>query len=328
MPKPTLTQEICDRLYRIKIPLPETPLKSLNAYLVRGPRRHLLIDTGLNHPVCLAAMQAGLARIGVALPDLDIFVTHLHADHFGLVSRLATPATRIYFSRPDAEIVENWEGFGPMLAHAGRHGFPVDRLRAALEAHPGNRFRSEWVPPLEILTEGDVLEVGDFAFRCLATPGHTLGHTCLYEPSRKILVAGDHVLFDITPNIQCWSDTENPLQLYLQSLDKVAALEVDLVLPGHRRLMPDLRGRVRELQAHHRRRLEEALSILGAGPASAYATAARMAWDIRADDWAHFPVAQQWFATGEALSHLRYLEAQGRVHREIRQGIVNFRPAA
>lgn len=310
-----MIDEISPDLFRIKVPLPNTPLKFLNSYVIRDPRRSLIIDTGLNHDTCFEALQGGLKNIGVDPARADLFITHLHADHFGLVARLATADTRVYFNRPDAEIIESWEGFGFMLEYAGRHGFPVDRLRAALAAHPGNRFGSEWVPPMEMLADGDSLAFGSYRFRCVSTPGHTLGHMCLYEPQHKLLIAGDHILIDITPNIQCWSDAENPLKAYLESLDKVAALDVARTLPGHRRLMNDPRPRIAELQGHHRARLAEVLNILADGPGNAFEIAARMTWDIQADRWEDFPVAQQWFATGEALSHLRYLEEEGKIAR-------------
>ncbi len=40
-----------------------------------------------------------------------------------------------------------------------------------------------------------------------------------------------------------------------------------------------------------------------------------MSWDIDCESWELFPVAQKWFATGEALAHLRYLEGEGRIRR-------------
>ena len=64
---------------------------------------------------------------------------------------------------------------------------------------------------------------------------------------KKILISGDHILSDITPNIQCWSDQEDPLKNYLASLDKVYQLDVDLVLPGHRRVFKNFRERISEL---------------------------------------------------------------------------------
>ncbi len=105
------------------------------------------------------------------------------------------------------------------------------------------------------------------------------------------------------------------MKWYLASLDKTAVLEVDQVLPGHRRLIGDHRTRIEELKRHHAARLAEALGILNNGPLSAFETAAQMTWDIRCDTWDEFPVMQQWFATGEAISHLRYLEEEGKVER-------------
>ena len=319
-----MIEELKPDLFRIEIPLPESPLKYLNAYVVRSVGKNLIIDTGLNHKACLSAMHAGLQEIGVSLDQTDIYITHLHADHFGLVSELTTPDTQILFNRPDAEILESWEGMEWMIAHAGKNGFPEDQLRNALEAHPATKFSTGWVPELKIIEDGEQFSYGNYTFTCIETPGHTLGHTCLYEPEEKILVSGDHILIDITPNIQCWSDDNNPLKNYLESLEKVFDLDVDLILPGHRRIFNDHRHRIRELQRHHRYRLEEVVDLLENAPLCAYDTASMMTWDIKADSWEAFPVAQKWFATGEALSHLRYLEDAGRIGRETTGGVVQF----
>ena len=191
-----------------------------------------------------------------------------------------------------------------------------NELRSALDKHPGAKYGSDWIPEMKLLDDADAIHVGDYHFKCIATPGHTMGHICLYEPSKKILVAGDHILIDITPNIQCWSDTQNPLKYYLASLDKVAGLQVDLVLPGHRRLIRNHGARIAELKQHHAHRLTEVLTILEGAPLNAFQVASRMTWDIKADSWDQFPVAQRWFATGEAISHLRYLEEEGKLVRK------------
>jgi glyoxylase-like metal-dependent hydrolase (beta-lactamase superfamily II) len=319
-----MCEEILPDLFRIKIPLPASPLKYLNAYVIKDAERGLIIDTGLNRQECLAAMQAGLNQLGVSLRDADIFITHLHADHFGLVNKLAGDSTVIYFSRPDKEIIESWEGFEPMIAFAGRNGFPEAEMRAAVDQHPATKYGSDWVPELSILEDGDEIHYGKYRFNCVATPGHTMGHICLYEPEQKILVAGDHILVDITPNIQCWSDEQNPLKFYLASLDKVYRLEVDLVLPGHRRLIQNHRNRIAELKRHHRARLGEVLTILEQGPLNAFQIASQMHWDIDCESWGQFPVAQKWFATGEALSHLRYLEEEGKITRRTDREVTAF----
>jgi len=311
-----MTEEILPDLYRIKIPLPESPLKYLNSYVVKSHDRNLVIDTGFNRKECLDAMNNGLREINVDLADCDFFITHLHADHFGLISSLASGSCKVYFSRPDKEIIESWEGFEPMIEYAGKNGFPENELRTALHQHPGYKYGSEWIPDLSILGDGEKITVGDYNFECIETPGHTLGHICLYEPEKKILIAGDHILQDITPNIQCWSDKENPLEKYLASLDKVYKLDVGLVLPGHRRLFKEHRARIDELKRHHERRAEEILDILKKGSGSAFDVASGMTWDIKFDSWNDFPVAQKWFATGEAISHLRFLEEKQLVTKE------------
>jgi glyoxylase-like metal-dependent hydrolase (beta-lactamase superfamily II) len=138
---------------------------------------------------------------------------------------------------------------------------------------------------------------------------------CLYESRRKILLSGDHILSDITPNIQLWSDNGNPLKDYLSSLDKVRDMDVEMVLPGHRRVFRNCRARIDELKDHHARRAQEVLTILAQAPATAFEVASRMSWDIDCESWEQFPVAQKWFATGEAIAHLKYLEEQGQVCR-------------
>jgi PAB1-binding protein PBP1 len=49
-----------------------------------------------------------------------------------------------------------------------------------------------------------------------------------------------------------------------------------------------------------------------------------MTWDIDCENWEQFPVAQKWFAVGEALAHLLYLESEGRIKRNTSQELVTF----
>jgi len=319
-----MIEEVLPNLFRIEIPLPGSPLKSLNSYLIRASDRNLIIDTGLNRKECLGAMQNGLRELDVDLEKTDFFITHLHADHFGLVSRLVTDTSKVYLNRPDAEIIRTWGGWESMIHYASVNGFPENELRAALRSHPGYKYSPEWIPELSILEDGDTVKIGDYLFKCVETPGHTRGHTCLYEPAKKILVSGDHILSDITPNIQCWSDQQNPLKSYLSSLDKVYELEVNLVLPGHRRLFRNYKERIEELKRHHQKRAEEILSILSKGSKTAFQVASGMTWDIDYQSWGQFPAAQKWFATGEAIAHLRYLEEMGMVFRETEGKMITF----
>jgi glyoxylase-like metal-dependent hydrolase (beta-lactamase superfamily II) len=305
-------RELFPNLFQLEIPLPDSPLKGLNSYIVKAPDRNLIVDTGFNREECYKAMIEGLTHLGVDLHRTDFFITHLHADHLGLIDRLLKPGRTFYLGLTESYSLQSWE-WEPLVLHAILNGFPEDQARLSMTRHPGFRFGPKQLPEITSLKDGDPLSIGDFQFQCVETPGHTAGHTCLYEASKKIFLSGDQLLADITPNIQCWSNLENPLGNYIKSLERVSELSVDSVLPGHRRLIQDHRRRIGELKLHHEQRASEILTLLKAGPMNAFQIAAEMTWDIACDSWDEFPMAQKWFALGETIAHLRYLEELGRV---------------
>lgn len=57
---------------------------------------------------------------------------------------------------------------------------------------------------------------------------------------------------------------------------------------------------------------------------NAYQIASRMTWDITYPVWDIFPVSQKWFATGEVIAHLRYIEDRKMIHRETYDGVIHF----
>jgi len=319
-------------LNRIEVPLPRSPLKAINSYVLTTGKRSLVIDTGMRRPECEEALRAGLEELAVDLSTTNFFITHLHADHMGLVSELATETSRVYFNRPDGELIDSGiqepgQFYGPVIARARRGGFSGAEIDAALRGHPGLKYSPATYPAYDYVDDGDELEIGDYRFVVVATPGHTPGHLCLYEPDKKILLSGDHVLGDITPNITMWRENDDSLGDYLESLDKVAKLDVELVLPGHRTSFADCRGRIAELKEHHRHRLDEVLEILTGWRGTAYQVASKMTWDIVAKSWEDFPVVQKWFAVSEAAAHLFYLERRGKIVFEERDGLLLYSAA-
>ncbi len=272
-----MVEEILPSLFKIEVPLPRNPLKALNCYVLMDRGRNLIVDTGMNREECRSALFAGLAELGVDLRATDLFVTHMHADHSGLVGEVAVEGTRVYCSQIDGGIVRGGSPWDEMRDQARLHGFPEEETRAAIERHPAYRYgASARAAHYVTVREGDEIAAGDYSFRCIETPGHTRGHLCLYEADRKILISGDHILRDITPNISLWFGEEDALKEYLESLDKVSLLDVGLVLPGHRRIITDCKGRIEELKRHHRVRADEALSILDGGATDAYRVASRI----------------------------------------------------
>ncbi|MGI6485191.1 MAG: MBL fold metallo-hydrolase [Tepidanaerobacteraceae bacterium] len=316
-----MVQKLFHGLFKIDVPLPRNPLKSLNVYLFKSKQRNLIIDTGMNRPECMHAMLSGLRELDIDLHDTDFLITHMHADHSGLISSLVTSSSRIYCSERDAGYInasakkDYWQGMS-IFAQTG--GFPEKDLQEAINKHPGNRYSSEGCLNFTYVKEKDNIKIGDYFFYCVETPGHTKGHICLYEPEKKLFVAGDHILDDITPNISLIKDREdeNPLDDYINSLDKVYEYDVRIVLPGHRAIFSNYKERINQLKQHHLKRTDEVFSILSTGGwKSAYEIASLMKWDL-SDSFIKFPVSQKWFATGEALAHLKYLERKGMVNKK------------
>lgn len=319
-----MIEEIDNNLYKIEVPLPGSPLKTLNSYMIKDSKRNLVIDTGWNHEECLRVIQGSLKKLGMDVGKTDFFITHSHSDHLGLVSELAPDTATVYFSEIDANRVKAGFHWDDLIHFARLSGFPEDGLQNVVHSHPGLKYGPKKDLAFHLLKEGDVIRVGDNMFQCIETPGHTRGHMCLFEPKKKIFVSGDLLLNDITPNIQLWSDDWNPLKEYLASLDKMYGFNIELVLTGHRSMIRNAKSRINELRSHHQKRLDEILTILKNGHQNAYQIGSQMHWDLRYDSWDLFPILQKWFATGEAISHLKYLEEQKTIRKEIHNQKILF----
>lgn len=309
-------EQLDQDLYRVEVPLPRNPLKATNSYIIKSRPRNLVIDTGMNREECKSVLLNAFKRLEIEPQETDFFVTHLHADHVGLIEVLSSDKSKRFFNLSDAEVLGMKNLYQVVCKLARRHGFPSELVDQAIDSHPGQRYSPSGSVDFTMLKDGDLLHYGRYQLRCVATPGHTAGHTCLYDSELQYFFSGDHILGDITPNISTWLDDRDPLGDYFASLDKVYKMPIKLVLPGHRSLIKDCRRRIEELKEHHRQRLEEVVEIIDSSkPKSAFDVAAEMTWDLVADRWEDFPLMQKWFATGEALAHIRHLEVKGKVKR-------------
>ncbi len=315
-----MIEEIATGLYRSEIPLPGSMLRSINSYVIRDKKRNLVIDTGMHHNECLQAMQTGLQKLDIDIEKTDFFITHFHTDHFGLVSRLSHNGSVVYMNKLEIDMIQDIKSgvFSSELQDFLRmSSFPERDPAKILSSRTERDSRTKSILPFRFVENGDVIERGGYRFVCVKTPGHSKGHMCLYEPDKKILIAGDHLLKDITPAVHGRVYSENPLNEYLDSLDKINTLDVQIVLPGHREYFVDCRERIREIQAHHRLRNHEIFSILQGGSRNIYDIASRMTWNTDCGSWNSLPLAQSFFAVAEAFAHLRYLEEKGAIRMRI-----------
>lgn len=323
-----MIEEIFANIYRIEIPLPRNPLRVLNSYLIKDSDRNLLIDTGFNLEACQNAMDQALARLGIDMQHTDLFITHVHTDHSGLVQHLFRPGASVWMGEDDAELFEANMRENLFINTASlllrRSGLLLEGVPNRPQEEATAKYADRALVPISVVREGDTFVRGGYNWMAVATPGHTAGHMCLYEATHKILIAGDHILDKITPNIGLWNFKYDPLGQYLPSLDKIAGMNVDLVLPGHRNIITDMRGRIREIQHHHHLRLQDAMQALGGDKKTVAHVARRMSWDLSYKDWDDFPLNQKMHACAEALAHLYHLVVKGQLTMGEEAGVLYF----
>ena len=192
-----------------------------HVYLIDGGREMALIDGGAG-----LTIEPILERIrfdGLNSSCLRYLVlTHAHADHAGGAALWREKfGLEVVASTVSAEYVRNGDEERISLGIAKRGGFyPADYVFKACDvAH--------------VLTEGDGLRVGDLELRAFETPGHCSGMLSLLmnDQGRSCLFTGDTVFHGGKRLMSNLWDCN--LQDYVASIRKLAALEVDALLPGH-----------------------------------------------------------------------------------------------
>ncbi len=309
-------------LFWVSMPVP-FPLGSVNAYLVCGRGRGVLVDAGLRTPDCWAALQEGLQAAGLEPADLQaVVVTHAHPDHVGLAGLLQEVAgVPVYLLDVEAD----WA----CRAWGGDAGFRVSVVTEMLRVHG---VPPRWVEeagqqvavlqdlvaplgPVVPVRDGQLLELDGFSARVLWTPGHSDGHMVLLDPQGR-LFCGDHVLPEVSPNISLYPGARpNPLADYLHSLRKVRDLPVRLALAGHGQPLHQWAARVHELLQHHHARLETAYALVPPQGATAFQVAQGLFFQEAGDGPAP-PEVPLPLAVGEAAAHLEWLHQQGRLVRD------------
>lgn len=326
-----MAEKIAEGLYRIGVPLPGNPLKELNSYFIRGQERDLLIDTGFRLDECREALKAGLEELGADAEHMDVLLTHLHADHAGIAGEIAGKSSKIYMACSDLEILKKAIGGIPYKVHFRRfyeEGFPVDILESTYKNNVTMDYGVGVIDErYKALQDGETITVGSYTLKTIMVPGHTPGNAMFWVEDKKIMFTGDHVLFDISPNITAWRNVADSLGDYMESLRAVRNYPVTLALPGHRK-PGDYQSRIDELLIHHERRLKDAADWIRETPGmNAYEIAGLMRWKIRARNWEEFPAVQKRYAVGECMSHLDYLCLRGLIERKQVDGTWRYYPA-
>lgn len=321
-------KEVFKNIYTFEVTLPKSPLKAINSYVIKGKDRNLLVDTGYNKPESKSDLLEGLSELGLEIKDMDLVITHLHADHSGLVNLFSDTNCKIYASKVDGKFINSMSNDTYWNMMDGfKHLYGVDEDEMTIADNPGYNFKLDHPVEFIELKFGDTLKIDDYEFEVLNLKGHTPGHIGLYDKNHKILFGADTVLDPITPNITFWGfEYPDILGTYFKTLSKLNKMDLKYIFSSHRRIIDNHKERIEELFIHHKNRLQEILDVMDSDKEYTIKELSSMiTWKIKADNWNEFPKPQKWFATGETMSHAEHLLYTGNLSMKNKNGILYFK---
>lgn len=323
-------------VHRIAVPIPFPQAGGpVNVYLLEEEGGGLtLFDSGLGSREARGALEAGFGALGRSFAEVSrIVVSHGHVDHYGgarNVQEARGGEVPVYVHPVDApkitEAGPRWRDRLPHYdAHLARLGVPAD-VRAAIAKEGEHGFGlARRVAEARPIGEGDVVRTRHLELEVLHMPGHTPGLLCLYDRRRKLFLSDDHLLQKVSPNPlidlgPAGEEVFRPLIAYLESVARMRALEIDLVLPGHGPPFPDHRAVIDRLVAFYGKRQGRIRGLLGDEPRTAYQVSRGL-----------FPAAKPgdvFLTISETIANLEVMEARGEVVRDADGGVILHRLAA
>lgn len=184
-----------------------------NTYLVKTQQGPVLFDCGNGET--WAQLEAVMQSWGLDPADIRAcFLTHAHCDHAGAAQLLAQRGIPLY-----------------------AHEKTAQAIAAGDERCAGYLYHKTVTPCAQVqpLQDGACVTVGGLAVALLHFPGHTMGCAAYQfnHAGKRVLVSGD-ILGTLLDGDFGWDGSiDFDKAVYLQSLQKFAKTDCDLMLPGH-----------------------------------------------------------------------------------------------
>lgn len=311
-------------IYRIKVPTPYR-IGPVNTYLVKT-EPITLIDPGPETDEAKEALLGGLAGIGVGPGQIKrVVITHSDSDHSGLARWLSGLAgAKVYVHRFEVrKMTFDYDYYSERTPFLEEAGLPLRELKEILEDF--DPVAKPVLPRSGVveLLGGEVLQFISGALKVYHLPGHSGGHICLYDEAGGLFLGGDFILKHITPNPVMEANPADfkrrspALSQYLAGLNLLDTLPVRIILPGHGEYINDSCGAAARAREHHTTRLKTVMSFLRGEWLCAYRVMRALYPRIRG--------FQVFLGISEALAHIDYLYAGGRLESEKRGGVTYYR---
>ena len=319
-------ERVLPGVFRLRLPLPWPGVPHGNAWAIAAGDGVVLFDTGYHtpegapsgaqasEPGSVAQLERALAICGLSIEDVRLVVcTHAHSDHYGQAATIVRRAGCELWMHPKYEHMSAYvedpaAALERRIEVARQSGVPEEPLRRfAAERKDHESGISGVIAPDRELLPGVVVHTDLGPWTVHETPGHAPSHVCLFQPERRLLISGDHLLGRISLFFD-FGYSPDPVGEFLTSLDVVERLGARLCLPGHGRTFTDVRAHIDGNRALVAERLGKALGAIAEEPLTAFDTVPRI-YDQGMP--AH---AAPWLLT-ETLAMLTHLEALGKAEK-------------
>jgi len=213
----------------------------------------------------------------------------------------AIPADRVLAREVPCDRFQDAEAF---LRKGGERGRQIALLTAGTY-----RLTASAMGFQTAVSAGVVVETDLGPWEVVLTPGHAPSHVCLWQPERRVMISGDHLLGRVSPYYD-YGYSPDPAGEFLTSLDRVEALDARLCLSGHGRTFGDVQGHIAANRALVGQRLAALEHVLREdGAVTAFDAVPRVFGE------AMTPMNANWWLS-ETLCYLRHLQVTGRAESD------------
>jgi glyoxylase-like metal-dependent hydrolase (beta-lactamase superfamily II) len=325
MRKPTRAREVgrgekvVPGVWRLRLPLPWPGVPHCNAWALAAGDGIVLVDTGMHEPGSMGHLERALDQVGLRVEHVRLVVcTHAHVDHCGQAPAIAERAGCEVWMHPRHEhhtrsLDDPEQALARRAEVARASGAPEAELRRWLARRREQGTGQAGVLRVDrALVDGVTVNSDLGPWTAIETPGHAPSHVCLYQPQRRLLLSGDHLLGRVSLFFDLGS-TPDPVGEFLDSLDRVEGLDARLCLSGHGRPFTDMAGHIAANRALVAQRLDEVRAVLAGGPLTAWDVAARVYGELFVDVTATWLLAKAlaWVTRLERLGEVTRLPADG-----------------
>jgi glyoxylase-like metal-dependent hydrolase (beta-lactamase superfamily II) len=308
-------ERILPGVYRLRLPLPWPGVPHGNAWAVAAGDGIVLFDTGIHEPGSMAQLERALEMCNLRVENIRLVVcTHAHSDHYGQAATIVERDGCELWMHPNYAHMADWAedsdaAFARRLEIARSSGVPEEPLRRyAAERGSHESGIAAVIAPDRSLLPGVTIPTDLGEWTVHETPGHAPSHVCLFQPQRRLLISGDHLLGRISLYFD-YGYSPDPVGEFMHSLDVVQGLKARLCLPGHGRTFTDVDAHIEGNRELVRRRLDRTLEVIAPEPTTAFAAAPQIY-----DDVPFSALTAAWLLT-ETLAFLLHLERTGRARR-------------